>query len=67
MIELSVGGMSCSHCATSVTRAIHAIDPQARVSVNVEAGRVSIEPATPSLDLDRVRKAIEDAGYETAR
>ena len=47
MIELNVRGMTCGHCADAVSRAIRAVDPQARVRIDVAAGEAGY-PAAPS-------------------
>ena len=63
MIELDVKGMTCGHCADAVTRAIRAVDPQARVNVDVAAGRVRVDGASGAQSLAR---ALSDAGYAAA-
>ena len=60
MLELKVNGMSCGHCAAAVTRAVHLVDPGARVAVDRPAGRVSIDRAA---DPAKVQSAIEAEGY----
>ena len=63
MITLEVGGMSCGHCAASVTRSIQDIDPRATVRVDLAHGKVEVESALPRVELAR---AISEAGYEVA-
>ena len=60
-LQLSVKGMSCQHCVKSVTNAVHALDPQATVQVDLAQGRVSVNTV---LALDAVAKAISEEGYE---
>lgn len=62
-MELEVRGMSCSHCERAVTKALQAIDPGAKVAVDLAGGRVTVETARPRAD---VAAAIEDAGYTVA-
>ena len=59
-MELKVQDMSCGHCVNSVTKAVQGIDPEAKVDVDLDAGRVSIASAA---DPATVRSAIEEAGY----
>ncbi len=59
MVELKVEGMSCQHCVAAVTRAVHEIDAQASVNVELSVGRVSVETTTSR---DVLAEAIEDAG-----
>jgi copper chaperone len=61
MINLQVKGMSCNHCAMAVTRAVHGVDPQAKVEIDLPSGRVAVDAqGTPQAIAD----AITDAGYE---
>ena len=58
-----VTGLSCEHCANSVTEEITKLDGVATVRVDVAAGRVEVD-STAELDRDSVREAVEEAGYQ---
>lgn len=60
MIELKVDNMTCGHCVAAVTKAVKAIDPEARVDVDLPTKRVQIDTAKPVAVLTR---ALEEAGY----
>ena len=60
MAPIRVEGMSCGHCAANVTKAITAIDPGAKVQVDVPAGEVRVDTAADEV---QVREAIRRAGY----
>lgn len=62
-VELSVQGMTCGHCVKAVTRAIEALDPGARVSVELETGRLRAETALARAEVVR---AVEGEGYKVA-
>ena len=64
MIEhgYTVSGMSCGHCAQSVTEELSAVPGVTEVSVDVETGRVTVK-STEALAEDAVRAAVEEAGY----
>jgi copper chaperone CopZ len=64
MIEhgYTVSGMSCGHCAQSVTEELTAVPGVTEVSVDVERGRVTVK-STEALAEDTVRAAVEEAGY----
>ncbi|EOD57178.1 heavy-metal-associated domain-containing protein [Amycolatopsis vancoresmycina] len=64
MIEhgYTVSGMSCGHCAQSVTEEISALPGVAEVDVDVPARRVLVRAETALTDAD-VRAAVEEAGY----
>jgi Cu+-exporting ATPase len=60
MYELTVEDMSCKHCVGRVTKAVQDIDQQAKVDIDLPTKKVKIDSAA---DLDRIAKAIDDAGY----
>ncbi|HWP19883.1 MAG TPA: cation transporter [Burkholderiaceae bacterium] len=55
-----VQGMSCGHCVRAVTQAVQKLDAQARVEVDLAAGRVQVDSQAPR---DRIARAIADEGY----
>lgn len=60
-----VAGMTCSHCVKSVTEELSELDGVRSVAVDLAAGgtsRVTVASESP-LDLERVRAAIDEAGY----
>jgi copper chaperone len=61
----TVTGMTCGHCAASVTEEISEIDGVENVDVVVETGAVTVTSASP-LDESAVRAAVEEAGYALA-
>jgi copper chaperone CopZ len=63
--EYTVTGMTCGHCAASVTEEISEIAGVEDVAVVVETGAVTVTSATP-LDDSAVRAAVEEAGYAVA-
>lgn len=58
-----VSGMTCSHCAHSVSTEVGKITGVTQVLVDVERGRVDVTSDTP-LDTTAVSEAVEEAGYE---
>lgn len=60
MMNFSVQGMTCGGCARAVSNAIQRVDPAASVEVDVPTKKVAVQSA---VDPERIRKAIEDAGY----
>lgn len=61
MIAFEVNDMSCGHCVSSITKAVQAIDPQARVEVDLAGRKVQVEPG--QADAQQVRDAITQAGF----
>lgn len=61
MISFTVPDMTCGHCVATLTRALKATDPGARVDIDLVAHRVTIEPAAAGAEA--LRAAIAEAGY----
>ena len=61
MVEMTVNGMRCGPCARAVTDAVRSIDPAAQVEIDLDSKLVSIDS---DADVDRIRAAIEGAGYQ---
>lgn len=57
---LNVQKMTCNHCVRSVTAAVHTIDPQAKVEVDLTSGTVRID-GNP--DEEAAAEAIREAGF----
>jgi copper chaperone len=61
----TVTGMTCSHCAASVTETISEIDGVTDVAVDLATGAVTVTSGEPVSEAD-VRAAVEEAGYRLA-
>lgn len=57
-----VAGMTCEHCAASVTEEVSELSGVREVSVDLPAGRVTVTGT--DLDDAAVRTAVVEAGYE---
>jgi copper chaperone len=55
-----VSGMSCGGCATSVTKAIKSVAPEANISVDAATGLAIVDGNS---DDSKVKAAIEAAGF----
>ena len=60
-----VRGMTCQHCASAVTDELTAVPGVSAVQVDLAGGTATVTSATP-LDVDALRAAVEEAGYELA-
>lgn len=58
-----VTGLTCGHCAKSVTQALQALPQVDDVQVDLAAGGVSTVTVTGVVPPEMVRRAIEEAGY----
>ncbi|MCV7238724.1 cation-transporting ATPase [Mycolicibacterium celeriflavum] len=62
---VTVTGMTCGHCATSVREEISEITGVTNVDVDVASGAVTIASVVP-VEPAEIRSAVEDAGYRLA-
>ncbi|MGD0918448.1 MAG: copper ion binding protein [Thermodesulfobacteriota bacterium] len=62
---LKVKGMSCQHCVMSVTKALNKLEGIQNVQVDLQKGEVRFDNAK-AVELNRIEKAIEEAGYQVA-
>lgn len=60
---INVNGMMCEHCKATVEKVTKAVEGVSNSIVNLDAKNVTIE-YTDGTDLEKVKKAITDAGYE---
>ena len=60
---INVNGMMCEHCKATVEKVTKAVEGVSNSTVNLDAKNVTIEYADGT-DLEKVKKAITDAGYE---
>ncbi|RMI35681.1 heavy-metal-associated domain-containing protein [Nocardia stercoris] len=61
----TVTGMTCGHCASSVSTEIGRISGVTDVAVDVASGRVEVTSEAPLADAD-VAAAVDEAGYALA-
>lgn len=66
--EFLVEGMTCSHCASSVTEELSEVEGVQQVAVDLRPGAASVVTVTSSgpISDDAVRAAVEEAGYTLA-
>ncbi len=60
VIEFDVKDMTCSHCASTITRAVKDVDAAGRCEIDIPGKRVRIESSHPA---EEFRSAIAEAGY----
>lgn len=63
MYALQVENMSCAHCVGAVTKAVRALDPGARVEIDLASKQVQVESG---VELARISAAIVEAGFPVA-
>ena len=60
---IKVNGMVCGHCKANVEKAVLKVQGVKTAEVNLEQKQVCIE-SEDNLNLDTVKAAITEAGYE---
>ena len=61
MTSFEVKDMTCGHCASTITKAVNAVDPGAKVQIDLATHLVSIDAT--AADAAALSNAIRDAGY----
>lgn len=56
-----IDDMTCGHCASTITKAVHEVDAGAKVEVDLGQHLVRIEPA--EADAAALAEAISESGY----
>lgn len=62
-LQFTVPNMACSACADTITRAVKAIDPAAKIAADPKSKQVNIDTQANEA---AVRNAIALAGYTVA-
>lgn len=65
MHTFQVADMTCGHCVSAITKAVQAVDAEARVAVDLAQHSVRIDGAR--VDADVFAAAITDAGYHPVK
>ena len=63
-MQFQIDNMACGGCARSVTKAIHSVDPQAKVDIDLNLKRVTVEAGA---DQSAVAAVLEDVGFPPRR
>ena len=63
-ITLEVNGMTCDGCVRSVAKALKALPGVGDVEVSLAKAEVRIAYTPREVSIERLKAAIDDAGYE---
>jgi Cu2+-exporting ATPase len=58
-------GIRCAGCRGTIERAVRALPGVERVDVNVATSRVSVDWRTDQIDLERILRKVNEAGFRT--
>ncbi|HET7261487.1 MAG TPA: heavy-metal-associated domain-containing protein [Casimicrobiaceae bacterium] len=61
---IEVGGMTCNGCVASVTRVLNAVPGVTETKVTLVPGSATVVFDSARTNLDALKAAIEDAGYD---
>lgn len=64
---LKISGMTCGGCVRSVERVLSALNGVARTDVSLEQQRAVVDYDAAKVNVEELKRAVEDAGYEVAR
>lgn len=62
---LIVDGMTCSHCESSVTKALTDVSGVSNVDVNLETKEVNVE-YSEDVNKESLKEAVEDIGFDVS-
>ena len=60
-IEISIEGMTCGHCAMSVTNELATLQGVSNIQVDHQAGKATIE--VEGVTEEQLSEAVSEAGY----
>jgi copper chaperone len=63
-VTLQVNGMSCNHCVNAIESALKDVGGVDSVRVDLVAGRVTVTYDETNVDLNKLKDAIEEEGYD---
>ena len=61
MFAFEVNDMTCGHCVSTITKALKAVDKDAKVAIDLASHRVQVESG--AADGEELADAIKEAGY----
>jgi copper ion binding protein len=64
-VTVTVAGMTCGHCVSSVREEVGSIPGVTAVDVDLASGTVTVD-SERQVGSDAIRSAVEEAGYQLA-
>ena len=62
-LTLRIGDMTCASCVAHVEKALKGVEGVVDANVNLATEKATVRVAPGGVDLSRLRRAVEDAGY----
>ena len=63
---LKVDGMTCEHCAHTVTKALQAVNGVRKAKVNLKKGLAQVTYDSEQVDIEVLIQAVKAVDYEAA-
>jgi len=63
-VSLGVSGMTCGGCVRSVTGVLSGLEGVVKAEVSLEKQRAVVDFDPGKVNVEQLKRAIEDAGYE---
>jgi copper ion binding protein len=63
-VEIKVGGMACAGCSSAVEKALTGVDGVSSAKVDLAKKTAYVEYDSGKATLDKLKKAIQGAGYK---
>ncbi|HPD01168.1 MAG TPA: copper chaperone CopZ [Acetivibrio sp.] len=65
--NLTVSGMSCSHCENSIKKSVGSLEGVDSVNVDLKSKKVLVEYDTDKVNFETIIEIIEDQGYDVEK
>ncbi len=63
-VTLKVQGMSCGHCVNTIEGSVNELKGISMVKVHLKEGTVEIEYSSNEVDLETIKRIIDEQGYD---
>lgn len=63
---IAVKGMTCAGCVNSVSKALNSVEGVQKVDVSLEKNAATVTFDDSKVQVENLKTAIEDAGYDVA-
>ena len=64
--KMNISGMVCGGCVSGVSRVLNALDGVVKAEVSLDKHSAVVDYDAAKLNLEQLKRAIEEAGFEVA-
>ena len=65
-VTLGISGMTCGGCVRSVSNVLKALDGVVKAEVSLEKNNALVEYDPGKVQVEQLRRSVEEAGFEVA-